>query len=296
MNGTASEVSHGGSMSVYYVNGEYVDAADASIPATDLAILRGYGVFDALRTYSGIPFQLRAHLMRLQRSADLIELNLPWDIEEMADIVLATVERNGFPESSIRIVVTGGEGEQSFLPRGDSRLLVMAHPFETPPARWYMEGVQVVTSEQHRAQPEAKTINYIPGIKAQLEANRRNSNAIEAIYLADGLVSEGTRSNTFIFREGRWITPADGMLLGVTRAEVIKLLTADGLLEFRDITLDEYYNADEIILTSSTKEVAPVVKVDDVTIGSGAPGEMTKRLMRQWRAMTDAYAAAGILR
>lgn len=283
-------------MSVFFIDGEFVNSADASIPATDLAILRGYGVFDALRTYSGIPFQLRAHLMRLQRSAALIELNLPWDIEEIADIVLDTVERNGFPESSIRIVVTGGEGEHSFLPLGDSRLLVMAHPCEAPPASWYTEGVQVVTTEQHRAQPEAKTINYIPGITAQLQANKRNPQAIEAIYLADGLVSEGTRSNTFIFAEDRWITPADGMLLGVTRAEVIKLLTADDLLELRDITLDEYYSADEIILTSSTKEVAPVVKVDDVMIGGGKPGAMTKRLMRQWRAMTDAYAAAGIMK
>ncbi len=295
MYGITNEVSDGGSMSVFYVNGEYMDAAEARIPATDLAILRGYGVFDALRTYSGIPFHLRAHLLRLQRSAALIELNLPWDIEELADIVLKTVERNGFPESSIRIVVTGGEGELSFLPRGDSRLLVMVYPCEAPPACWYTEGVQVVTSQQQRAQPEAKTINYIPGIKAQLEANRRNPQAIEAIYLADGLVSEGTRSNTFIFNEDRWITPADGTLLGVTRAEVIKLLTADGLLELRDITLDEYYSADEIILTSSSKEVAPVVKVDDVTIGGGAPGAMTKRLMRQWRAMTDAYAAAGVV-
>ena len=130
----------------------------------------------------------------------------------------------------------------------------------------------MVTTEPHRAQPEAKTINYIPGITSQLKANRRNPQAIEAIYLADGLVSEGTRSNTFIHTDDRWITPADGMLLGITRAEVIKLLAADGLLELRDISLDEYYSADEIILTSSTKEVAPVVKVDDVTIGDGAPG------------------------
>ena len=114
-------------MSVFFIDGGFVNSADAKISATDLAILRGYGVFDALRTYSGIPFQLRAHLMRLQRSAALIELNLPWDIEVLADIVLATVERNGFPESSIRIVVTGGEGEFSFLPRGDSRLLVMVY-------------------------------------------------------------------------------------------------------------------------------------------------------------------------
>lgn len=283
-------------MSVFYINGEYVDAASATIPATDLAILRGYGVFDFLRTYGGVPFQLGAHLRRLKRSADLIELNCPWDIEELGDIVLETVKRNGYEESNVRIVVTGGEGEHGFLPLGDSRLLVMVTPWEAPPAWWRQDGAHVVTTELPRHLPEAKTINYIHGINAQLRASKRDPRAIEAIYVADGFVSEGTRSNTFIFKENRWITPAEGLLLGVTRAEVIKLLEAAGLLEMRDITLEEFRAADEIVLTSSTKEVVPVVKVDDFTIGDGAPGAMTRRLMRQWRAMTDAYAAAGVLR
>lgn len=286
----------GGGMSVFYINGDYVDAAAASVSATDLAILRGYGVFDFLRTYGGVPFQLGAHLRRLKRSADLIELNCPWDIEELGDIVLETVKRNAYPESNIRIVVTGGEGERGFLPLGDSRLLVMVTPWEAPPAWWYEDGAHVVTTELQRHLPEAKTINYIPGITAQLAASKRDPRAIDAIYVADGLVSEGTRSNVFVFNGNRWITPAGGLLLGVTRAEVIKLLEAAGLLEMRDITLDEFRTADEIVLTSSTKEVVPAVSVDDVTIGDGAPGAMTRRLMRQWRAMTDAYAAAGVVR
>ena len=283
-------------MSVFYIDGEYVNAAEARVPATDLAILRGFGVFDALRTYGGLPFQLGAHLRRLQRSAALIELNLPWDIEELADIVLETLRQNDFDEAGIRIVVTGGEGENSFLPRGDSRLLVLATALTVSPAWWYERGVAVVTSELHRHLPEAKTINYIPGITAQLEASRRNPNAIEVIYVANGMVCEGTRSNTFIYKDGRWITPAAGLLLGVTRAEVIKLLEADGALEIRDVSLEEYVAADEVILTASTKEIVPIVQVNDAAIGDGAPGEMTRRLMRRWRAMTEAYVAAGVVR
>lgn len=283
-------------MSVFYIDGEYAHADQARLPATDLAILRGYGVFDALRTYGGLPFQLGAHLRRLQRSAALIDLNLPWDLEELADIVLETLRRNDFAEAGIRIVVTGGEGENSFLPRGDSRLLVMATALPASPAWWYERGVAVVTAERQRYLPEAKTINYIPGVTAQMEANRRNPAALEALYVDAGMVCEGTRSNTFIFKGGRWITPANDLLLGVTRAEVIKLLQAQGMLEIRDISLDEFVAADEIILTSSTKEIVPIVQVNDATIGDGAPGEMTKRLMRQWRAMTDAYEAAGIVR
>ena len=280
-------------MSVFYINGDYVHAECATIPATDLAILRGYGIFDFLRTYGGLPFQLGAHLRRLQRSATLIDLNMPWDIEELGEIVLETLARNDFDDSGIRIVVTGGEGENGFMPRGDSRLLVMVTPLANLPAASYEHGAEVVTVELHRHLPKAKTINYIPGITAQIKALKRNSNAIEAIYRDDGTVIEGTRSNTFIFKGGRWITPADGLLLGVTRAEVIKLLETEGSLEKRDITLDEYYGADEVILTSSTKEIVPIVKVDDETIGNGRPGDNTKKLMRQWREMTEAYAAAG---
>ncbi len=283
-------------MSVFYIDGDYVNAADARIPATDLAILRGYGVFDALRTYGGVPFQLGAHLRRLQRSADLIELNLPWDLEALAEIVLETLRRNDYAEAGIRIIVTGGEGENSFLPRGESRLLVMATPLPDSPARWYERGVAVATSEQQRYLPEAKTINYIPGITAQLAANKRVPGAIDAIYTEAGKVYEGTRSNTFVVQDGRWITPDDGLLLGVTRAEVIKLLEADGGLELRDVTLAEYRAADEVILTSSTKEIVPVVQVDHSVIGDGVPGEHTKRLMARWRGMTEAYAAAGVLR
>lgn len=285
----------GDCMSIFYIHGDFVNSAEARLPATDIAILRGYGVFDFLRTYGGIPFQLGAHLRRLRRSAELIELNCPWDIETLGDIVLETIRRNGFPESNIRLVVTGGDGEKGFLPRGNSRLLVMVTPWEAPPAWWHEPGAPVVTVEMGRYLPEAKTINYIPGIMAQIKAEKRIPNAIDAIYVTEGMVSEGTRSNTFIYKDDRWITPAAGLLLGVTRAEVIKLLEADGRLELRDISLAEYYSADEVILTSTTKEVVPVVQVDDVTIGDGAPGEMTKRLMRQWRAMTDAYAAAGIV-
>lgn len=284
-----------GNMSIFYIDGEYVNAAQAFIPATDLALLRGYGVFDFLRTYGGVPFQLGAHLQRLKQSAALIELACPWDIEQLAEIVLETVERNGYPESGIRIVVTGGEGAGGFLPLDEPRLLVMATPHQAPPAWWYEDGVHVVTTELHRHLPQAKTIHYIPAIMAQRKASKRDPKAIEAIYTTDGIVSEGTRSNTFIFKEDRWITPADGLLPGITRAEAVKLLEADGLLELRELTLADYRAADEIILTSSTKEIVPVVKVDDVIVGDGAPGKMTKRLMRQWRAMTEAYAAAGLI-
>ncbi len=278
-------------MSVYYVNGDFVDAADAAIPVSDLALLRGYGVFDFLRTYGGKPFQLGAHLRRLITSAALLDLHCPWDIEELDEIVMETLRRNTFAESGIRLIVTGGDSPNGFMPAGESRLMVMVTPMNEMAARYYEHGADVVTVEVRRDMPEAKTINYIPAISAHKQALKRNRDAIEAIYTVDGKVVEGTRSNTFIFKDGTWITPASDVLLGITRAEVIKLIKADGRLEMREITKAEYQCADEVILTSTTKEVMPVVNVDDVPIGSGAPGENTRKLMRAWRRMTEGYAA-----
>lgn len=282
-------------MSIFYINGEFVNADDASVSARDLAILRGFGVFDFLRTYGGLPFQLGAHLRRLQRSAELIELACPWDLEELGEIVMETLRHNAYDESGIRLVVTGGDSPNGFMPGGGSRLLVMAAALQNLPAAAYQQGAAVATVEQHRGMPEAKTINYIPGITAQRQAQRRVPDAIDAIYRVDGQVVEGTRSNIFIFKDGCWISPDRGLLPGITRAEVIKLLRREGQLELRALTLDEFYAADEIILTSTTKEIVPIVQVDDVRIGAGVPGDNSLRLMRQWRAMTDAYAAAGVV-
>ena len=278
-------------MGIYYINGEFVAAAEAAVPASDLALLRGYGIFDFLRTYGGKPFQLGAHLRRLIRSAELLELACPWDIEELHDIVMETLRRNDYEESNIRILVTGGDSPNGFLPAGDSRLLVMIMPVQEMAAHYYERGAAVVTVPMVRHLPELKSINYLPGITAQKQALKINSDSIEAMYRVNGLVIEGTRSNTFIRRNGRWITPGSEVLLGITRAEVIKLIESDDRLELRDIPLEEYYAADEIILTSSTKEIIPVVQVDDVTIGDGAPGEQSRRLMAQWREMTARYAA-----
>ena len=279
-------------MSIYYINGDYVNADEARLPAGDLAILRGFGVFDYLRTYGGRPFQLAAHLRRLQRSAALLDLNCPWDIETLGDIVCQTLRRNSYAEAGIRIVITGGDSQNNFMPAGDSRLLVMITPHLPMPLSLYRDGAEAATVEMTRYLPEAKSINYIPGIMAQKHASKLNPKAIDAIYRLEGKVLEGTRSNIFIFKAGKWITPGADVLLGITRAEVMKLIEARGTLEMRDVTLAECLAADEIIITSSTKEIMPLVKLDDRRIGAGSPGPATRQLMRAWREMTDRFANA----
>lgn len=277
-------------MSIFYINGEFVDSARATIPANDLAILRGYGAFDFLRTYGGKPFQLGAHLRRLQKSAELLDLNCPWDIEEMMSIIMETLERNHYEESNVRIVITGGDSPDNFMPQGESRLLVMVTPVQHLAEQYYVEGAHVVTMAIERYIPGAKSLNYIPAIIARRKALKINPKSIETIYRVDGHVIEGTTTNTFIFKDGTWVTPGDRLLPGITRAEVIKLIESYSTLEIRDITVEEYKAADEVIITSSNKEVVPIVRVDDAQIADGKPGENTKALMKIWHEMTETYA------
>lgn len=275
-----------------YINGQFVDHADAQIPATDLAILRGYGVFDYLRTYGGRPFHLQAHLERLERSAQLIGLTLPHTLAQMTAIIEEALERNALPEAAIRIVVTGGDSLDNITPAaGEGRLLVLVTPAPTIPAAWFSEGVKVVTHISERYLPEAKTLNYIPAIIALQKA--RQQAAVDALYVSpQGYVQEGTTTNLFAFYGDTLVTPGEGILRGITRQAVID--AASGVYEIRvqAITATELLDADEAFLTSSNKEICPITRIDDAVIGSGKPGPNTQRLREIFREMTTDYASA----
>lgn len=277
--------------SIYYIDGEYVRDDDATLPADDLAILRGYGVFDYMRTYGGKPFHLDAHLKRLQRSADLIGLDLPMPVDRIHDITLETLARNGHEEASVRIVVTGGTSEDNITPNGGARLLVMATPFRPYPVQWYRDGVKVITNSTDRYLPEAKTLNYIPAIIALNKA--RQAGAVDAIYIdGQGRALEGTTTNLFAFFGDRLVTAGSGILRGITRQAVIDLAGAHFQVEETDIPLADLLKADEMFLSSSNKEICPIRQVDDTLIGSGEPGPNTRRLMAEFKQMAAAYGQA----
>ena len=233
-------------MAVYYIDGSYVDSRKAVLPVTDLIILRGYGIFDYLRTYGGWPFHLREHVRRLQNSAGLIGLNCPWSSEEITEIVEETLSRNSFPESSLRLLVTGGDSSDSITPGEKPRLVVMVEPAREFPPDWYEKGVKVITTDVIRNIPGAKSIDYIQAIMSLRKA--RETGAVESLYVdLDGHVLEGTTSNVFAVIEGRLVTPGERILPGVTRDVVLRIA---GPLEpeVRPIPREELYRADEVFL------------------------------------------------
>lgn len=277
-------------MNIFYVDGQFVEESEARLPVTDLAVLRGYGIFDFLRTYNGIPFHLNDHLLRLERSARLIGLPLPHSVSGMAEIVRETLAKNSHPESNIRIVVTGGTSQDGISPGNSQRLLVMISPVKPMPGDWYTKGAAIITCHVERFMPGAKSINYIPAILCQNEARSRG--AVEAVYVdRDGYLLEGTTSNLFVVRGDTLITPpCDRVLPGITRQVVLELARKEFAVLERRVHKDELRLLDEAFLASSVKEVAPVVTVDAVSIGTGRPGGKTMRIMELFREYTTAYS------
>jgi branched-chain amino acid aminotransferase len=261
----------------WYIGGQWVHPHEATVSINDVAVLRGYSVFEALRTYNRRPFHLDEHLTRLYHSAELIELEIPWPRDLLTTIIREVIERNSFKHAAVRILVTGGESEDSIQPIGKPMLAVLISELQERDMQRFAQGYKLITTAFQRTAPEAKTTNYLVAIRALKEAVRRN--ATDALFVnKQGHVLEATRSNFFIFRGDMLVTPGTGILLGITRNVVLQLARGRFPIEERPILLGELAQADEAFITSSSKEIMPVVQIDDVTIGKGMPGPRTYEL------------------
>jgi branched-chain amino acid aminotransferase len=275
-------------VATYYIDGQFVPASEAVIPVDDLAIMRGLGVFDLLRTLNGKPLFLKEHIQRLEDSARHIGIALPWPRMELIRVVMEALHRNTFKESNIRIVVTAGSSPDFLTPIGEPRLLVLVTRAPELPAGWYTDGVKIITFFSERNIPGAKSINYVPATIALKQA--RDKDAIEAVYVnRNGLVLEGTTSNLFAVFSGTLVTPDRGILSGVTRKAVLDLAEKMGPVDLRDLPLAELLTADEVFITGTNKMIVPVVQVDDTVIGDGQPGEYTQNLMNAFHIQIDEY-------
>lgn len=282
-------------MSIYYINGHFVEADAAQVSARDLSVLRGYGAFDFLRTYGGHPFRLDKNIARLRNSCNLIELDLQWSDDEIREIVMQTLERNAgvSDEFSIRLVVTGGISSDNITPMGEPSLLVLVAPLSPLPEAWYTEGAKVATIQMQREIPGAKSTNYISAIIAQKRA--RAVGGIEALYVSEaGIVTEGTTTNLFAFYGNTLVTPAEGILYGITRRTVLELAEPHYAIEKREMTLDELLKADEVFITAANKQVVPIIQIDDTAI-SPAPGEHTRYIMERFAELTQKRATGELV-
>ncbi len=280
---------------VVYVNGEFLPQPEAKVSVFDHGFLYGDGVFEGIRAYHGRVFKLREHMERLYDSARAILLTVPLEFEELRRAVLETCRRNGIRDGYIRLVVSRGPGDLGLDPRKCSRptVVIIADTIQLYPEELYREGMRIVTVATRRNAPEAlnpriKSLNYLNNILAKIEANL--AGYPEVLMLSpEGYVAECTGDNIFIVRRGRLLTPPDhlGILEGITRNTVMELAREMGVpVEEKVLTRYELYSAEECFLTGTAAEVVPVVEVDGRRIGTGKPGEITRRLMDGFRRLT----------
>jgi branched-chain amino acid aminotransferase len=269
---------------ILYVNGRFVAESHASVRVSDLGLLRAYGVFDFTRTYDREPFRLMDHLERLERSASAIELDLPWSRKELTELVYRTLEKNPNGEKGIRIIVTGGESSDSFIPASKPNLIIIAKPIHIYPKRFFNGGVKIITFPGKREIPETKTLNYAQAIQALKRA--RQNGAEEALYTQNGVVSECTVCSFFAVKDRTIITAGKDIVDGITRKTILELIRGRMPVEYRLVAISEIPSLDEAFFTSSSHEVVPVVQIDQIRIGDGKPGPITQEVMRMFREYT----------
>jgi branched-chain amino acid aminotransferase len=268
----------------------------ATVSVYDRGFLYGDGVFEVLRTYGGRPFALYEHLARFRRSAERVHIVLPVDeatFEREIEATLdAAVSGDDSHESYVRVVVTRGTGPLSLDPDTATHPLrvVLVEPLVVPPRDAYFGGVSVVCSSTRRptdgtTASGAKVTNYLASVLALREARSRGAQEV-LVLDAGGHVVEGATSNVFLMKAGRLVTPPEsaGILAGITRAHIVRAAGSLGIsVDERELFPDDVYGADEVFLTSSIRELLPVVRVDERPIGPGAPGPAARALHRRFR-------------
>ena len=268
----------------------------ATVSVYDRGFLYGDGVFEVLRTYGGQPFALDEHLARLHRSAERVHIVLPVDDATFRREIEATLDAaasgGDSHESYVRVVVTRGTGPLSLDPHTATHPLrvVLVEPLVMPPLDAYLHGVPVVCSSTRRptdgtTASGAKVTNYLASVLALREARSRGAQEV-LVLDARGHVVEGATSNVFLMKAGRLMTPPEsvGILAGITRAHIIRAAVALGIpVDERELFPDDVYGADEVFVTSSIRELLPVVRVDEHPIGTGAPGPVARALHRRFR-------------
>ena len=275
-----------------YLNGEFVDKADAKVSVFDHGLLYGDGVFEGIRLYGGCVFKLEEHLERLAFSAKAILLDLPMSLDEFANAVCETCRRNDLSNGYVRLVVTRGPGHLGLTPDGcgPPNVIIIADDIQLYPEELYENGLKIISVPTRRINaaalpPAVKSLNYLNNLLAKIEAKKVGF--LEALMLNDkGEIAECTGDNVFIVSKGTIFTPPldAGSLRGITRGAVMDLAEEIGY-EVREQALTRYdlWTAEECFLTGTAAEVIPCVEVDHRAIGDGNPGKVSKSLISKFR-------------
>lgn len=264
-----------------YLNGEYQPLEDCRVSVLDRGFIFGDGIYELITVYNNQAFYLEQHLQRLERSISEIKVPSPYDKSEWLALINNLIQQAEDDDLAIYIQVTRGIAPRDhvFPKSTQATVFAMANPLPKVPSKHLKNGVELVTSEDIRWQRcDIKVISLLANILAKQEA--AEADAVEAVLIRDGFALEGSASNLFVVRDGVVYThPKDNLILpGITRDFVLELLQELNITcKQQAIPKDWLYSADELWITSSTKEVLAATKIDQKIVGDGKPGELWRK-------------------
>jgi len=285
-----------------YVNGRIARAEEAVIPVYDHGLLYGEGVYETLRTYNRVPFLFDRHARRLRASAGFLQLPVPFSDDELASWIGDTMAAAGaLDEAYIRVLLTRGVGELSYDVQSTPvpSLIIIVKPLDEPPARVLSEGIKVALVPMLRNHPGSvnpiiKSNNLLNNAMAMQEANRRGADeGLMCNYR--GELSECSQANFFLVRGGAALTPRNeaGLLEGLTRNVLFEVGEEIGVdVRYETLLPADLLSADEAFITSTTRELSPVTRIDDRPVGTGKPGPITRKLHEAYRRRAYALTQA----
>lgn len=272
-----------------FFNQQFIKDADATLHVSDLSMQRGYAVFDFFRTVHAKPLFIDEHLNRFFNSAKAMHLQLQQSKEALKEIIQQLIQQSQLQEAGIRLMLTGGYSADSYH-TAEPNLLITCNPVKTSTQELFDRGITAISYEHQRELPQIKSTNYLMAV--WLHPLLKQKGVDEVLYHHNGIITEFPRANVFVVtKDNRLLTPARNILQGITRNHVLQIASSFMKAEEREITITEVYNAAEVFLTSTTRRVMPVLKMDDAIIGTGRPGIVTTKLWKNFLEME----AAGFL-
>jgi len=280
-------------MPTAYLNGSFLPLEDACVPVMDRGFLFGDGVYEVIPVYGGKLFRLAQHLQRLQSSLDGVRIGNPLTADAWRRLLEELVASNAGSDQAVYLQVTRGvaaKRDHAFPADVGPTVFAMSHPLPAACSAAAEQGIHAITLPDIRWQHcNIKAITLLPNVMLRQQAIEAGT--AEAILIRDGYATEGAASNLFIVSNGVLVTPPKGpaLLPGITRDLIIEL-AAGNALPYREarISTAELHSADEIWLTSSTREISPVLRLDDAAVGSGMPGAVWKLMMALFQTYKEA--------
>jgi branched-chain amino acid aminotransferase len=280
-----------------YVDGKLVTAKEAVVSVFDHGFLYGDGIYETLRGYDSVLFRIDEHLQRLYRSASLIGLSIPLEINQLKIALYETLIANRLRNAYVRLTISRGRGslgiDPDFCPK--PTVVIISQELKEYPAAYYKNGISLVIAETRRnlkkaINPQIKSLNFLNNILAKIEAKKQGAH--EAIMLNENdCLAEGTISNIFFCKDGSLCTPSVdcGILDGITRGIVTELAGKEGLSVREGMfSKNDLYAAEEVFITNTTMEVMPVSAVDNQNY---PVGKIARLLRKLYRREVNAYVA-----